>query len=52
MKLMTTTALALLIAVPALAEGWKDDYQVIKIGVLSGENEQDRLSRNKPLATS
>ena len=49
MKLFTTAALVALIAGPALAEGWKDDYQVIKFGILSGENEQDRLMRNEPM---
>ena len=29
MRFFTTTALVALIAAPALAEGWKDDYQVI-----------------------
>lgn len=49
MRLMLTTALATLVAMPALAEGWKDDYQVVKFGILSGENEKDRLMRNEPL---
>ncbi|MDF0600720.1 phosphate/phosphite/phosphonate ABC transporter substrate-binding protein [Psychromarinibacter sp. C21-152] len=49
MKLMTTAALAALIAAPALADGWRDDYQVVKFGILSGENEKDRLMRNEPL---
>ncbi|WP_428925105.1 phosphate/phosphite/phosphonate ABC transporter substrate-binding protein [Marinibacterium sp. SX1] len=49
MRFLTTTALAALIAAPALAEGWKDDYQIIKFGILSGENEKDRLMRNEPL---
>jgi phosphonate transport system substrate-binding protein len=49
MKLMTTAALVALIAGPALADGWKDDYQVVKFGVLSSENEKDRLQRNEPL---
>ena len=49
MRFLTTTALAALIAAPALAEGWKDDYAVLKFGILSGENEQDRLERNEPL---
>lgn len=49
MRFVTTTALLALIAAPALAEGWKDDYQVIKFGILSGENEKDRLMRNEPL---
>lgn len=49
MRFLTTTALVALIAAPAVAEGWKDDYQVIKFGILSGENEKDRLQRNEPL---
>lgn len=49
MKLLTTAALVALIAAPAVAEGWKDDYQVVKFGILSGENEKDRLQRNEPL---
>jgi len=49
MKLLTTTALALMIAIPAAAADWKTDYQTIKIGFLSGENEQDRLTRTAPL---
>ncbi|PIE09406.1 MAG: phosphonate ABC transporter substrate-binding protein [Rhodobacterales bacterium] len=49
MRFITAAALSALIAAPALAEGWKDDYQVVKFGILSGENEQDRLERNEPL---
>lgn len=50
MKLLTATAIVALIATsPALAEGWKDDYQVVKFGILSGENESDRLDRNEPM---
>jgi len=32
-----------------MTEGWKDDYQVINFGILSSENEQDRIQRNEPL---
>ncbi len=35
MRFFTATALAALIAALALAEGWKDDYQVLKFGILS-----------------
>ena len=49
MRFITATALSALIAAPALAEGWKDDYQVLKFGILSSENEKDRLMRNEPL---
>ncbi|MDJ1009722.1 MAG: phosphonate ABC transporter substrate-binding protein [Paracoccaceae bacterium] len=49
MKLLTTTALALFVATPVLAD-WREDYQVVRFGILSGENEADRIARNQPLA--
>ena len=49
MKLFASTALALLAATSAFAADWKEDYQVLKFGILSGENEKDRLMRNEPL---
>jgi phosphonate transport system substrate-binding protein len=48
MRFLTTTALVALIAAPAMAQDWKDDYQVVKFGILSGENEQDRIARYTP----
>jgi phosphonate transport system substrate-binding protein len=48
-KLASMTALAALAALPAAAQSWKEDYQVIRFGVLSGENEQDRIMRYTPL---
>ncbi|MEE2945730.1 MAG: phosphonate ABC transporter substrate-binding protein [Pseudomonadota bacterium] len=48
MRFITATALAALIAAPAMAEGWKDDYKVLKFGILSGENEKDRIARYTP----
>lgn len=47
MRLLTTAALIALVTTPALA--WKEDYAVLKFGILSGENEKDRLQRNEPL---
>lgn len=47
MRFLTTAALCALITTPALA--WKDDYAVLKFGILSSENEQDRIMRNEPL---
>lgn len=41
---LATIALAALTTAPAFAE-WKDDYQIVKFGVLSGENEKDRVQR-------
>ncbi|MBN2630706.1 MAG: phosphonate ABC transporter substrate-binding protein [Rhodobacteraceae bacterium] len=49
MRLFATTALLALCAVPAMAQDWKADYQTVNIGFLSGENEQDRLTRTAPL---
>lgn len=48
MKSIATTVIAALMATSAVAADWKDDYQVIKFGVLSGENEQDRIKRWTP----
>lgn len=52
---MTTKAFAFL-TLPVLATGalaqsadWREDYQTINIGFLSGENEQDRITRSEPL---
>ena len=53
MRATALTALAAAIVVPATAlsetspadESWKEDYQVVKFGILSGENEQDRIMR-------
>jgi phosphonate transport system substrate-binding protein len=38
-------ALVMAIAMPVLAEGWKDKYKELKFGILSGENEKDRVAR-------
>lgn len=48
MKYLLTTAIAAVLATSAAADGWKDDYQVIKFGILSGENEKDRIARYTP----
>jgi len=48
MKLLTTTAMVLLTATSAFAQDWKEDYQVVKFGILSGENEKDRIARYTP----
>ncbi|MEE4011456.1 phosphonate ABC transporter substrate-binding protein [Roseibium sp. FZY0029] len=41
-------SVAVLAASPALAESWKDQYKTVKIGILSGENEKDRIARYTP----
>ena len=48
MRLMLTTALVALTATAAVAGDWKQDYQVLKFGILSGENEKDRIARYTP----
>ena len=48
MKILASTALITLLATNAIAADWKKDYQVIKFGVLSGENEKDRIARYTP----
>ncbi len=47
MRFLTTTALVALLAAPAAAD-WREDYPVIRMGVLSGENEADRIARYEP----
>lgn len=51
MRLFTTTALfalTALVALPAMAQDWKTDYKVVRFGILSGENEKDRIARYTP----
>ncbi len=48
MRLFITTALVALTALPALAQDWKTDYRIVRFGILSGENESDRIARYTP----
>ena len=48
MKYLVTTALAALMATSAVADDWKEDYQVVKFGILSGEDEKVRIARYTP----
>ena len=43
-----TAAVVALMATQAVADDWKADYPVIRMGVLSGENEADRRARYEP----
>ncbi|MFN3273348.1 MAG: phosphonate ABC transporter substrate-binding protein [Paracoccus sp. (in: a-proteobacteria)] len=43
-----TVALATLTALPAMAQDWKTDYRIVRFGILSGENESDRIARYGP----
>ncbi|MFC7705559.1 phosphate/phosphite/phosphonate ABC transporter substrate-binding protein [Plastorhodobacter daqingensis] len=56
MKRVFTMGLSALLATSALApvlaqdaRDWTQDYQIIRFGILSGENEQDRIMRYTPL---
>lgn len=48
MRFFATTALCLAAALPAAAQDWKTDYKVVRFGILSGENETDRIARYTP----
>lgn len=48
MRLLATTALLALAALPAFAQDWKADYKIVRFGILSGENEKDRIARYTP----
>jgi phosphonate transport system substrate-binding protein len=48
MRLFATTALVALTALPAIAQDWKADYRIVRFGILSGENESDRVARYTP----
>ncbi|MBZ4689154.1 MAG: phnD [Cereibacter sp.] len=48
MRLFATTALVALTALPALAQDWRTDYRIVRFGILSGENESDRIARYTP----
>lgn len=48
MRFLTTTALLALTATSAFAADWQEDYQILKFGILSGENEKDRIARYTP----
>lgn len=48
MRLFATTALLALAALPSFAQDWKADYKVVRFGILSGENESDRIARYTP----
>ena len=49
MRLLVTTALVALTALPAVAQDWKSDYRIVRFGILSGENEADRIARYEPM---
>lgn len=48
MRFLTTTAMAVCLATSAMAADWKEDYAVLKFGILSGENEKDRIAGYTP----
>ena len=48
MNKYVAAAVAAMIALPAVAADWREDYPVLKFGILSGENEKDRIARYTP----
>ncbi len=48
MRFLAATALFALASLPAAAADWKSDYKVVRFGILSGENEKDRIARYQP----
>lgn len=48
MRLLASTALVALTALPAFANDWRADYKVVRFGILSSENESDRVARYTP----
>ncbi|MBQ2259759.1 MAG: phosphonate ABC transporter substrate-binding protein [Loktanella sp.] len=48
MRLTMMTALATLMALPAVAEDWKTDYRIVRFALISSENELDRNTRWGP----
>lgn len=48
MRFFATTALIALTALPAAAQDWKTDFRIVRFGILSGENESDRIARYTP----
>lgn len=44
--LLTSSILSLALAMPALAD-WREELPVLRVGLLGGENEADRLRRNE-----
>lgn len=50
MKALLAAAVSavVLAATPSLADSWKDQYKTLKFGILSGENEKDRIARYTP----
>lgn len=41
-------ALASALSSAAIAQDWRDDYRIVRIGLISGENETDQLTRREP----
>lgn len=50
MRILPASVLALASALSsaALAQDWRQDYRVIRFGLISGENETDQLARREP----
>ena len=46
--LFATVAMATALAATNALADWKDQYKTIRFGILSGENEKDRIARYTP----
>ncbi len=49
MRLLTTTALIAITTATAAMADWREDYQTLRFGILSSENEADRIKRYEGL---
>ena len=49
MRLLTTTALIAITTATAAMADWREDYQTLRFGILSSENEADRIQRYEGL---
>ncbi|WP_294927737.1 phosphate/phosphite/phosphonate ABC transporter substrate-binding protein [uncultured Paracoccus sp.] len=45
---LATLALASALPAAAFSQDWRDEYRVIRFGLISGENETDQLARREP----
>jgi len=49
-RAIAAIAMTAALVAPTLAEGWKDQFPELTIGISSGENETDAIARTKPYA--
>ena len=49
-RVVAAIAMTAALVSPTLAEGWKDQFPELTIGISSGENEADAIARTQPYA--